>query len=665
MKRANKIVDVHLYLAAILASAVTVQVARAEAGQGKQVPSVCNVVQDSEGQPIANVKIRILPGAPADGTSDSKGRFDIAWARPAWVTDDMSCCLVARHEQRNLAAAVELDNEADGLIVRLAPGVILTGRTTDPNGKGIPGARVDLELSTFHWTASLGQGVAQTDSNGTFEVRALPRGRKYGIYVAADGYGGKRSEQIDTADATDNRIDIGVLTLLPGNLSVSGRVVDIDGRPVGYAMLNVYGDGQPDRVRTQADAEGRFTLDGVCAGLVNVEATGTQDGKEVASFALTEAGSKDVTIVVRAGRRSSFIQRVSGRSCEQILATAAKAIAGRVVDETGNPVAGVPVRVRCHKTLREGRPTWTYSDFRELGATTDAQGRFAIEITEDGEYNLLFSLDKAAAIVVYDVPVGKKDLVVTLPAGGTIAGRLLRISSGRKIPIPQAEVTLEQTSRMSFSHLGFDRDQTTVTDAEGRFRFEHLSTLTRENHERPLFIPRSWRISFGETSETILFDKGDFIEGFELVIRPDPAKATPLAGSRLPDFSGIKIDLTAGQIKDRRALVCFFDWEQRPSRSCVMQLAQQAESLAAKGVAIAAVSVSTGDDAALQAWAKQNQIPFPVGAIDGDRDEVLAAWSVKSLPWLILSDSSHTVTAEGFNPAELAQRLDEEPGAKP
>ncbi len=661
MKRTTEIVGVLVCLTAILSSVFTVQVARAESGQGKQAPSVSGIVQDSEGQPAANVKIRILPGDPADGTSDSNGRFDIAWARPAWVTDGMSCCLVARHEQRNLAAAVELDDETDGLIVGLAPGVILTGRTADPNGKGIPGARVDLELSAFHWTASLGQGVAQTDSNGTFEVRALPRGRKYGIYVAADGYGGKRSEQIDATDAVDNRIDIGVLTLMPGNLSVSGRVVDIDGHPVGYASLNVYGDGQPDRVRTQADAEGRFTLDGVCAGLVNIEATAGRSEKRLESFALTEAGSEGVTIVARAGRRSSFIQRVSGRSCEQILATAAKAIAGRVVDETGDPVAGVPVRVRCHKTLREGRATWTYSDFREMGATTDAHGGFAIEIAEDGEYNLLFSPDKAAAIVVYDVPVGKKDLVVTLPAGGTVVGRLVRISNGRKVPIPQAEVTLEQTSRMSFSHLGFDRDQTAVTDTEGRFRFEHLSTLTRENHEKPLFIPRSWRISFGETSETILFDKGDLIEDFELVIRTDPAKATPLAGSRLPDFNGVKIDLPPERIKDKRTLVCFFDWEQRPSRSCVMQLARQAESLVARGVTIAAVNVSTGDGDALQTWARQNQLAFPVGTIQGDKDEVFFAWSVKSLPWLVLSDSGRTVTAEGFNPAELDRMLEQRP----
>jgi hypothetical protein len=341
-----------------------------------------------------------------------------------------------------------------------------------------------------------------------------------------------------------------------------------------------------------------------------------------------------------------------------------KAIAGVAIDEKGAPVAGVPVQVCCHKRLREGRMSWMFSDFRELSATTDTQGRFAIGIEEDGEYNLLFSPEKFAAIIVYDVPIGKKDLSVTLTEGGTVVGRLLKMDKGRKVPIPSAPVKIEQTDRASFSHLGFDRDGTTVTDAEGRFRFEHLTTLMREDHRNPLFIPRSWRISFGETSETILFDKGDLIEDFELVVRSDPAKAAPLAGSRLPDFNGIKIDLSPERIKDKRVLVCFFDWEQRPSRSCVMQLAKQADALKAKGVALAAVSVSTGDDTALQAWARENQIPFPVGTIDGDKDEVLFTWSVKSLPWLILADNAHTVTAEGFNPAELTQKL-EEPVAKP
>jgi hypothetical protein len=76
------------------------------------------------------------------------------------------------------------------------------------------------------------------------------------------------------------------------------------------------------------------------------------------------------------------------------------------------------------------------------------------------------------------------------------------------------------------------------------------------------------------------------------------------------------------------------------------------------------VSVTTTSETALQTWAKDNTIPFPVGMIQGDKDEARFVWSVKSLPWLVLSDRGHMVTAEGFAPDELNRRLDGE-GVKP
>jgi hypothetical protein len=155
------------------------------------------------------------------------------------------------------------------------------------------------------------------------------------------------------------------------------------------------------------------------------------------------------------------------------------------------------------------------------------------------------------------------------------------------------------------------------------------------------------------------------MEDFELVVRPDPAKASGLTGNPLPGFDGIQIGLPAEQLKDKRVLICFFEREQRPSRNCVAQLAKQADSLRAKGVAITAVDAAAGDNAALQAWVEKSQIPFPVGSIQGDRDEVLFTWSVKSLPWLVLADGRGTVVAEGFNLDELGRKLDESKGANP
>jgi hypothetical protein len=50
---------------------------------------------------------------------------------------------------------------------------------------------------------------------------------------------------------------------------------------------------------------------------------------------------------------------------------------------------------------------------------------------------------------------------------------------------------------------------------------------------------------------------------------------------------------------------------------------------------------------------KKHNIPFPVGAIQGDKEKTRIAWGAKSLPWLILSDDVHKVVAEGFTLQEL------------
>jgi len=45
---------------------------------------------------------------------------------------------------------------------------------------------------------------------------------------------------------------------------------------------------------------------------------------------------------------------------------------------------------------------------------------------------------------------------------------------------------------------------------------------------------------------------------------------------------------------------------------------------------------------------KKEQHPFPAGIMKGDKEEVLHKWGVQSMPWLVLTDHKHVVSAEGF-----------------
>lgn len=135
--------------------------------------------------------------------------------------------------------------------------------------------------------------------------------------------------------------------------------------------------------------------------------------------------------------------------------------------------------------------------------------------------------------------------------------------------------------------------------------------------------------------------------------------APSLENKPLPVFDGIKINFSIEQVMDKMILVCFWDINQRPSRHCIRELANQAEQLKRKGVTIVAVQVPKVDEKELADSVKKYRIPFPVGVIEGDAERIRFAWGVRSLPWLTLTDRNHVVIAEGFGLSELNENIKE------
>ncbi len=630
--------------------------------QLKSQGKISGVVRDESGKPVQGAKIMICPmGVRDEIISDVEGKYELSWDPGIWRSDvrEMVFCLVARHEKRDLAAAMEISEDTKSVDITLQSGMAFNGRVVDAEGKGIAGAQVQVMLRVSNWGSPLSREQIDTDDDGNYEIPTLPAGHNYSVSASARGYGQKDINAY--ADNTvNNRLNVETLVLPPANLSVSGKIVDNQGKVVSGARIEGVGEGQP-RTNTVTDEKGYFTLEGLCEGTVYIRVNARGDEKRLSARVHTDAGASGISIVVREGNPVSYY--ISAKSYEQIIRSSNKIIAGVALDENGSPVAGVPVGVCCIKRPREnGKFSWTYSSYSTLSDITDEQGRFAIELEEDAEYNLLFSPDKQAAIIVYDVPAVTKDLKVTLPEGGTVSGRLLRMEKGKKVPVPNAEVKIQQTDRTSYTHLGFDRDRTTVTDPEGRFRFEHIRTKVRPGDSRSdtqwEHVPRVWEIIYGDTSKTIAFYDGMAIEDFELIVKPSMTDAQSLVGGALPGFDGIKIDLSADQNKDKAMLVCFFDMNQRPSRNAVIQLARQAEILKQKGIIVVAIQISKITEDTLNEWVKDQNVSFPVGIVQGDEEEIRFTWGVKSLPWLVLTDTNHIVRAEGFALTELDDKLE-------
>ena len=227
-------------------------------------PNARGVVRDPQGSPVAGAQVKIVPGGRDEVTSDDQGRFEIVWEGANQLHRKPAFRLVARHEQRNLAAIVEIGKEANLLDVKLAPCVALTGRIVDPNGRGLGRAWVYVTLDVPDWgDTPLREEHTQADDNGRFEIPALAAGGQYAIHASADAHGSK-AVAVEVGTAGSRSLDLGTIALPAANLSVSGRVVDLRSRPVAGATIYGYGQGQPvqthraDRRRGQVHSRRRL-----------------------------------------------------------------------------------------------------------------------------------------------------------------------------------------------------------------------------------------------------------------------------------------------------------------------------------------------------------------------------------------------------------------------
>ncbi len=136
-----------------------------------------------------------------------------------------------------------------------------------------------------------------------------------------------------------------------------------------------------------------------------------------------------------------------------------------------------------------------------------------------------------------------------------------------------------------------------------------------------------------------------------------PLQPPSLVGKSLPDLNDLQIQLPPADVNDRMILVCFWDMDQRPSRYCIRQLAEKAEQFKDKGVTIIAVQASKVDKNNLNEWVQKYNVSFPVGMIEGDVEKAKFTWGVRSLPWLILTDTEHIVRTDGFGTNELNEKI--------
>ena len=322
---------------------------------------------------------------------------------------------------------------------RATTGGVVAGRVVDATTKA-PIAETRVRVRGVDVPAqSDGSAELRTGQDGIFRVR-VPAGpaQAYLTTPAPEGYPLPNTKwDVVVKEGEETPLEI---ALQPG-LILAGRVVDAAGKPAAGARLFArWGHGFGWAQATAAD-DGTFRLRGLPDGEVTVTAS---RGEDALLLPATFKPPFPTEARLEIGPRPQI------------------AIVGRVVDDTGRPAAGVPVRLQRMRADDEYR-----SGFDAGAAATDKDGRFRF-----AGLDIAFRYFAGVASEDYRIRGGGQptadagperrltDLVV-IAFDQCVAGR---VRNARGQPVPGAVV---------FWSAGTSRHRV-LTDAEGRFRIDGL-----------------------------------------------------------------------------------------------------------------------------------------------------------------------------------------------
>jgi hypothetical protein len=336
------------------------------------------IVQDGRGHPLPDALVLAWPMGRRQGTlmeakSGTDGRFTLAGLpRGSWT-------LLAEAPGFGTMQLDRVDVPSRPLTLRLEGESRSLGGIVVAGGQGVAGARVVLGGPSLR-----APRTTTTGKNGTFLFNGIGQG-KYTL---------RASNQKQSSIPINQLIDEGTGWLPPFKLSldagafVEGQVVDDTGHPLAGAPVEIVAvptDDLPEAIR--ADQTGHFTLGPLPPGRYQMIA-------RVPDHVLMESPElrlrPDVTPSI------------------QLRLARAGRIAGRVVDEHGQPLAGVAVSaVIASARAGGGDDLLVLSGILPLAAeaaglpgqtlgrqgkmrtsTTDTRGRFALEEMPPGRIRL-------------------------------------------------------------------------------------------------------------------------------------------------------------------------------------------------------------------------------------------------------------------------------------
>lgn len=354
--------------------------------------------------------------------SAQDGSFEIIGVKPA----SYMLGAIGEGSVPEIGKPVEVvDKDVEDVVIELAAGVTLSGRV-DP-----PLASTDISLSpageigiaNMFEAAKAMLVHGETDASGAFTLHNVPSGALEISGMAPDGHAGKLAVTVGDTDQS------GLVVKLDARASVSGRVVDTNGTPVGGTRVTAQRLDEDDarKVRVSlrerrsgggmTSPDGTFKLVGLEAGKYRVRALEDRDDF-AGMFEEKPAGKASVDLQLVAGVEKPGV----------MLTVEAKdgVIRGTVVGTDKKPAADAWVTAHLVEDLPDKIPEVARRQFRRASApvlTNDA-GQFTISKLKKGTYDLVVDGPKGGSRAERKGVKTGENVTVVLEALGTLSGKV-------------------------------------------------------------------------------------------------------------------------------------------------------------------------------------------------------------------------------------------------
>jgi len=501
-------------------------------------------VLSPDGKPVKNVEIG-SPDTRRHVKTDGHGAFRMENLQPHVIDESgatpqqWSASFYARHPDFVPVwfgpVTLRTGTATRRIEVKLIAGGRIGGTVTTEDGTPVPNGRVTVRRRTplrildnqalrtekvqvQPWQSE--EMSCSTDGSGVFcSEPLLPA--EYRVWADAPSLVESDVQTVKVIEKETAQLSL----VLPKGVSIAGKVVDSDGKPVSAA--EVMTRGREDSVWT--DDDGRFSIRGLKPGRCEIRVAATGYRHNFLPFHRTcTAPDDDIVIKLRTGGR----------------------IVGQVVDKvTRNPIHAFFISLTPQRWAPRLGPCVSLTEVSSI--RTDPEGRFEEKGISAGTYTLRIRHKNYAPAVVRNISVREgaepQEVLVELTKGTKLT--FLVTSADDDSPVPRATISSSETAALGSS------EEPSVTDAEGRLSFEHFGPGQH--------VFKVFGYKFATKTFTVSIAPGEEHRVVKVALEKEPAAKEPASWPEQYGWISGRVTTTGGRPAPGLALrrLC---WSYRP-----------------------------------------------------------------------------------------------------